>query len=304
MRQSRPGPAVRRVRLGFAVLGLLIPVCVVSYLAISLISAERLTRTHNTPPRLGPRVVSDDAVPWSVRTADGLTLRGWYLPTPGRRHLIVLVHGLWNTWGNMADLGSDLHQRGYDVLLFDLRGHGRSDPSRVTMGRRERGDLQAVLSWAERSGFRPERIGWLGQSMGGSTLLMEGARNARIRVAVVDSAFGDLPEVLNRQLSRHSHLPNWFNPGILAAARLAFGVRTDDLLPERSARAWCGRPLLLIHGEADSTVPVRQAWRIARAAGSSCEALWLLGVEHVRGYRSDPNAYIAAVDEFFSRNLK
>ena len=34
--------------------------------------------------------------------------------------------------------GADLHRRGFDVLLFDLRGHGQSDPSRLYLGRRER----------------------------------------------------------------------------------------------------------------------------------------------------------------------
>jgi alpha-beta hydrolase superfamily lysophospholipase len=238
-----------------------------------------------------------------VRTGDGLTLRGWYHPTEGRRHLVVLVHGLWESWRNMAALGRDLHRRGYDVLLFDLRGHGQSDPSRVFMGRRERGDLRAVLAWATRQGFTPDRIGWVGQSMGASTLLMEAANNPNIRVAVIDSPFGDLPELLDAQLSKHSHLPRWFNPGILTAARLAFGVRTDDLVPIRSARLWGRRPLLLIHGEADSTVPVRQARQIARAAGPWCQAVWLPGVEHVEGYRNDPGTYVAAVDMFLARNL-
>jgi alpha-beta hydrolase superfamily lysophospholipase len=276
---------------------------IAAYLGVSLFSAERLTRTHNRAELLDPRVVSDRATAWSVRTDDGLTLRGWYHSTPEKRHLVVLVHGLWSSWRQMAELGRDLHERGYDVLLFDLRGHGRSDPSRVTMGRRERNDLRAVLAWARREGFPPERIGWIGHSMGGSTLLMEAARNPNIRVAVIDSPYGDLPVILDRELSRHSHLPRFFNPGILTAARLAFGVRTDDLVPIRAAQSWGNRPLLLIHGEADTTVPVRQAYQIAAAAGPSCQAVWLPGVEHVRGYRSDPEQYVATVDSFLTRNL-
>ena len=299
---SRPGP--RRVRLWMRGLGLATPACVVAaYLSVSLFSAEQLTRPHNDPSVLDPRVVSEKATPWSVQTEDGLTLRGWYHPTPAKRHLVVLVHGLWSSWHHMAGLGRDLHDRGYDILLFDLRGHGQSDPSRVSMGRRERGDLRAVLAWARREGFPPERIGWLGQSMGASTLLMEAARNPNIRVAVIDSAYGDLPALLDRQLSLHSHLPRLFNPGILTAAHLAFGVRTDDLVPIRSARSWGDRPLLLIHGEADTTVPLRQARQIASAVGPSCEAVWVPGVEHALAYGTYPEEYVATVDSFFARNL-
>jgi pimeloyl-ACP methyl ester carboxylesterase len=203
----------------------------------------------------------------------------------------------------MAWLGRDLHRRGYDILLFDLRGHGQSDPSRLFMGRRERADIRAVLAWANRRGFAPDQIGWVGYSMGASTVLMEGAQNPAIRAAVLDSPYGNLPELLNQQLTYHSHLPRIFNPGILLAARWVFGVRTDDLVPIRSARKWGDRPLFLIHGEADSIVPVRHARLLAQAAGPTCRAVTLPGVEHVQAYRLNPRGYVAAVDRFFGRHL-
>jgi alpha-beta hydrolase superfamily lysophospholipase len=290
-------------------LALIAPVLLgASYGGISLLSAEMLTRSHLGSPmslqRIDPRRVSRQAEPWAVRTEDGLTLRGWYYPRESHRALVVLVHGLRESWYEVAALGRDLHRRGYDVLLFDLRGHGHSDRSRITMGRRERRDLRAVLRWAKAQGFTADRIGWVGYSMGASTLLMEGAENHDIRLAVIDSPYGNLPEILDAQLALHSNLPRWFNPGILAAANLAFGVRTDDLIPIRSARSWRDRPLLLIHGEADSIVPVHQARQLARAAGSMCRTAILPGVEHVQAYHSDPAGYVGAVDAFFRRYLE
>jgi pimeloyl-ACP methyl ester carboxylesterase len=273
------------------------------YAAVSLVTAERLTRPTNHPLQIDPRRVSPDAQAWSARTTDGVTLRGWYLPTPQRRRLIVLVHGMWSSWLEMAALGRDLHARGHDVLLFDLRGHGQSDSSRLSLGRRERADLRAVLRWAEEEGFTRDRIGWLGYSMGASTLLLEAAQNPEIQVVVMDSPYGNLPELLKSQLSKHSHLPSWFNPGILAAARWCFGLRTDDLVPIKAARAWGDRPLLLIHGESDSIVPVGQALQIAQAAGASCMTLTLPGVEHVQAYEADPPGYVALIESFFRDHL-
>ena len=285
----------------FVVIGSMVLVGI--YLGVSLLSAELLTRSHNQRPPLEPTFVSELATPWSVRTEDGLTLRGWYHPTDERRHLVILVHGMWSSWAEMAGLGRDLHRRGYDVLLFDLRGHGESDPSRLFMGRRERGDLRAVLAWAKGQKFTPDRIGWVGYSMGGSTLLMEAAQNPNIRVAVIDSPYGNLPELLDAQLTRYSNLPRFFNPGILTAAHLAFGVRTDDLSPIRSARSWGRRPLLLIHGEADTIVPAQQARMLARALGSTCQTVMVPGVEHVEAYRMNPEHYVSRVDRFLQKNL-
>ena len=273
------------------------------YGAVSWFTADRLTRPTNHPLQIDPLRVSADARAWTARTSDGITLRGWYLPTESPRHLIVLVHGMWSSWLEMASLGRDLHNSGFDVLLFDLRGHGQSDPSRLYLGSRERADIRAVMSWALDEGFTTDRIGWLGYSMGGSTILMEAARNPAIQVAVIDSPYGDLPAVLQSQLSKHSGLPGWFNPGILLAAHIVYGVRTDNLVPIRFARAWGGRPLLLIHGESDTLVPVSQAYELASAVGTSCLTMTLPGVDHVQAYESDPDAYIRVVGSFFHDHL-
>ena len=119
----------------------------------------------------------------------------------------------------------------------------------------------------------------------------------------MDSPYGNLPELLKQQLSKHSHLPGWFNPGILTAARWVYGVRTDDLVPIKAARYWGNRPLLLIHGESDSIVPVSQAYQLADAAGSSCLTMMLPGVEHVQAYQSDPEAYVSLIEGFFQDHL-
>jgi pimeloyl-ACP methyl ester carboxylesterase len=275
----------------------------VAYVGIAWFTADRLTRATNRPLVADPYRLSPDVEAWSTRTADGLTLRGWFLSTNDRRHLIVLVHGLWSSWLEMASLGRDLHQNGFDVLLFDLRGHGQSDPSRLYLGRRERNDIRAVTEWAQSAGFSEDRIGWLGYSMGASTLLMEAARNPQIHAAVIDSPYGDLPRLLSAQLSKHSGLPAWFNPGILLAARVFYGVRTDDLVLIRYAKAWGQRPLLLIHGESDTIVPVDQAEELAEAIGSSCLTLTLPGVEHVQAYQSDPENYVRLVGRFFNNHL-
>jgi uncharacterized protein len=297
-------PARRRwFRLLRRVVSIAVLFVTLAYAVVSLAVAHILTRSNNRPNTTDPYDVSADVLGWSARTADGLTLRGWYCPTPKHRRLIVLVHGMGGSRDEMAGIAHDLHAGGYDVLLFDLRGHGASDQSRLYMGGRERADVRAVLDWSNRQGYSSDRVGWLGWSMGASTLLMEAAQNAKIRAVVLDSPFGNLPELLDRQLTAHSHLPKWFNPGILTAARIAFGVRTDNLVPIRSALQWGPRPMLLIHGEADSIVPVHQARQIAKVVGPTCQSVFLPGVEHVGAYRTGPDRYITAVDRFFDRNL-
>jgi alpha-beta hydrolase superfamily lysophospholipase len=285
------------VALAFLALGF------AAYGGISLYAAHVLTSPRPRMESFDPRGIVAGAQEWSARTEDGLTLRGWHLPTQERRRLIIVVHGLWDNVDHVAGPALDLQRRGYDVLLFDLRGHGRSDWARLSMGRRERRDLRAALEWARAEGFAPERIGWLGYSLAGSTLLMEAEENDEIWAAVVDSPFGNLPEVLDSQLSVQSGLPSVFNPGILLAAHLAFDSPSSDLIPERSARLWGERPLLLIHGTADPIVPVEQGQAVARAAGAACEAVYLPDTGHCDAYDCDPGGYVDRIDAFFRRHL-
>ena len=63
------------------------------YAGIAVYSAHVLTSPSNRPIRLDPRRLGR-VEPWSARTLDGLTIRGWYLPTAERRRLIVGVHGM------------------------------------------------------------------------------------------------------------------------------------------------------------------------------------------------------------------
>ena len=304
---NRPRAIPRRAVLA---VGLLAPLIVLAYGTISLLAAHSLTSPHFVPHVLAPQVLGSNPERWSVRTDDGLTLRGWYAkaegtgdssPTPNApagRSLVILVHGLWRNWDEVAGPARGLHARGHDVLVFDLRGHGDSDPDRVTMGRRERLDIRAALGWAIEQGYTPNQIAWLGYSLGGSTILMEAADNPSIHRAIVDSPFGDLPAVLSAQLALHSGLPAAFNPGILGAAHWAFGTRTDDLIPVRSARRWGDRPLLVIHGTADATVPFDQAQAIAAAAGPSCQLVLVPGVDHVHAFPADPGGYVERIDRF------
>jgi hypothetical protein len=126
----------------------------------------------------------------SFDATDGVTLRGWFIPREGDAPgpAVVFVHGwLWNRLGNVAgkvpvaDKDVDflpaaraLHDAGYHVLLFDLRWHGESDSYKgpLTYGVREARDyIGAVGYLRSRPDVDGERIGAVGCSMGGNTIL-------------------------------------------------------------------------------------------------------------------------------------
>ena len=77
-------PTAKRVRVrrvAAAVLILAVVLFGLVYVGVAVATAERLTRPTNRPLSIDPRGISRDVEAWLTRTADGLTLRGWYLPT-------------------------------------------------------------------------------------------------------------------------------------------------------------------------------------------------------------------------------
>ena len=89
-------------------------------------------------------------------TADGLRIRGWFLPAakPSERTLVI-CHGLGANRSNFlpyCEVGDALHA---NVLIFDFRGHGDSDGHTTSFGYYERFDVLAALKYLRDE--RPEQ---------------------------------------------------------------------------------------------------------------------------------------------------
>ncbi|HKP05748.1 MAG TPA: alpha/beta fold hydrolase [Microbacterium sp.] len=132
---------------------------------------------------------------------DGVELRGWFVPAgPDPAPAVVWVHGwLWNRMGNVAGLvpfpdrdvdflpaTKALHDAGFHVLMFDLANHGESGPRRpLTFGPWEARDFAGAVAYLRsRSEVIPDRIGAIGMSAGGNTVLY-GAPDAEPMTALL-----------------------------------------------------------------------------------------------------------------------
>ena len=102
----------------------------------------------------------------SLKTADGLTLQGWYLPGENGA-AIILMHGLGGNRISLLGVAESLVEAGYSALIFDLRAHGESEGEFVPYGGPEAEDVKTAVSYLQtRPEVDPERIGSLGWSLG------------------------------------------------------------------------------------------------------------------------------------------
>jgi dienelactone hydrolase len=120
----------------------------------------------------------------SFKTSDGLTLRGWYVPSRNGAAVISFP----GRKGSQKPARM-LARHGYGVLLFDRRGEGLSDGKPNWWGWRGTKDIEAAIRFLERRpDVQPGRIGGIGLSVGGEMMLEEAARNPKLAAIVSEGA--------------------------------------------------------------------------------------------------------------------
>jgi fermentation-respiration switch protein FrsA (DUF1100 family) len=236
----------------------------------------------------------------SFRTQDGLTLRGWWIP--GTRHqTIVMVHGLSNNRREPLDKAGYLHDAGYNLLVFDLRGHGRSDGSGTTMGYRETQDARAAVAAARSLDGGP--IALFGYSLGGSIAVEAGAVDTDVKAVVEDSGFSSVGDVFAARFSEVTRLPDlpWAAP-LLAFGQLDIGTSLWNVRPVAAAAA-LNKPLLAIIGGDDTIVPPSEGLAIFRAAPGPKQLLMIPTAGHVGAYNTANATYERTVLDFLASSL-
>ena len=139
---------LRKAAVGFG------SVLIAAYLAASGYIGATLTTTSRTPFEHFPDAYG---LPYeNVRFpshADRLQLSGWLLgpvESAAASRPVVIVHGWQQNRqseldGRVLEVAAHLVGRGRTVLLFDLRGWGRSNGTRVSLGPAEAHDVRGAL---------------------------------------------------------------------------------------------------------------------------------------------------------------
>jgi pimeloyl-ACP methyl ester carboxylesterase len=290
--------------------------------------ADRLLdapRTMAGEEELGPRIDALGGEVVRLRSRDGIKLGGRWLPAegpadgwaPDPHEAIILLHG-WS--GSIApdlvEYGPFL-RRTAGVLGLDFRGHGSSDPGLTTFGYQEVDDVAGALAWLGERGVT--RVALAGTSMGGMTALASivvlgdgslpsadldpdapahdlAAPPPRIVAAVADSVGPELTTAVANRIRapfRGFLAARMFD---VAARRIGADLRATE--PIRVVGLIETLPLLLIHGEADRTVPMRDGRRLAAAAGPNAEHWIIPDADHSAGHATEPAAYEARVERF------
>ena len=236
-----------------------------------------------------------------VDSTYGYQLHGYWLPVENAIGTVILVHGI--TVNHFASIKYVLpfRSRGFNILMYDHRNHGKSGGTYTTFGYLEKYDLKTVVDWVVEKTGGIGIIGTHGESLGAATCLQHVSIDSRLSFVVEDCGYANLVDLFRFRLKEEYKLPGKL---IIPAAGVFIhkmaGFRPQEIVPERMI-AEVETPIFFIHGAQDTYIPPSHAERMFAAKKKGFRKLWLApNAEHALSQPENPEEYNRLIGEFLT----
>ena len=238
----------------------------------------------------------------SIRSADGLKLTGHLLKSRYPRRLIIAFHGWRSSWSRdfcmVAPFWLEQH---CNILFVDQRAHGNSEGEFLGFGLLERSDCRQWAYWAEGQNYGLP-IYLAGISMGAATVLMAAGMDMpeSVRGIIADCGFTSPRDICIHVARDNLHVS--YTPLRSAWIDRCFRKKihmTSGAYSTLTAMKNAKKPILFIHGTADSFVPIDMTYRNYRACAAPKRLVVVPGAGHAMSYAVEPETCQKAIKAFF-----
>ncbi|MGQ9898114.1 MAG: alpha/beta hydrolase [Acidobacteriota bacterium] len=244
------------------------------------------------------------------------TLNGWVFIRGAGLPGIIITHGLGGSRADMMDLGYRLWERGYNVLIYDLRAHGESAALVTTLGASEKKDLAAAVDFfktfkiaspkgGEVQLIDPNKIGLYGVNVGAYVSLMVGGENESVTAVVADMPYNSVRDFAHLRARELFGLDNFITNSLLD---IGLQINQGGIYDTGSVRSQAsnyqsqGKRVAVLIADNQSK-PVRQAAvDVALALGPSvCEQIDIPKSRNIPLAGKDADLYNERVCSFFAQ---
>ena len=217
---------------------------------------------QTTPDRLGMKF-EELRIPVGSGADQG-ELQAWWIPAgqPNAPTLLYL-HGNYRNIGNNLEHTLRLHNLGFNVLLSDYRGYGKSSGGRPNEAKVYE-DAEAAWQYLlKQRGVKPQQAFIYGHSLGGAIAIDLAMHHPEAAGLIIESSFTSMVEM-----------------GKLAYPFLPVDWLLDQRFDALKKISRLKIPVLLIHGTWDKRVPVKMAQQLYAAAPQPKTLTLIEGGEH------------------------
>jgi pimeloyl-ACP methyl ester carboxylesterase len=220
--------------------------------------------------------------PAEIRTSDGETLHGWWVPADKARGTVLFLHGNAGNISHRLDYLLMFNRLGHSTFIVDYRGYGRSSGAPSEEGTYR--DAEAAWDYLRQArSVRQQDLVIVGESLGGGVATWLAAR-VPPRALLLFSTFTSVND-LGSEIY-------WFLP-----VRLINRIRYDNLgnLERISA------PVFVAHSRDDEIVPYAHGRRLFDAAREPKEFLEMRG-SHNEGLVFARKEWMAQLGSFLDQH--
>ncbi len=187
-----------------------------------------------------------DAQTLRLTTEDGQTLLAWFEAPKDGRPLILYFHGKGGILADRKERFRLLASSGYGLLAVSYRGYGGSTGEPTEEGLLL--DAEAAYAEATKRGFTGRRLVIMGESLGSGVATIMASRYGAAAL-VLDSPYLSALDVAE---GRYPIFP--------------VGLLMRDQFRSDLAIGAVHMPILMLHGEADTVIPIDSARRLFELA--------------------------------------
>ena len=213
-----------------------------------------------------------------LQTSDGVQLNGWFVPAESPKGTVLMFHGNGGNISHRLDTIAIFHKLGYNAMIIDYRGYGRSKGSPSEQGTYR--DAETVWTYLTRKRkIDPKRIVLFGRSLGGAVAAWLAVEKHSAGL-IIESTFTSVPD---RGAELYKFLP----------VRFLARINYDTL--GRIDKLRC--PLLVVHSRDDEIIPHHHGQQLFAAAKDPKRFQEISG-GHNDGFMTSGSVYTDALAEF------
>jgi len=240
----------------------------------------------------------------TFETFDGFKLNGWLILHPQPKATVFYLHGVGDCKIGGLPFAQHFYNKGFNVLLFDLRAHGESEGDYCTYGFYEKYDVASAINYLEtRNDHKFGKIGLFGTSMGGAIAIQAAAFDKRIGAIASEGSFTALRTIFVDYQKRIIKLPWHFLRNIaLAQSQQLANFKARLVAPlEDIKRVHC--PVLIAHGKNDTLIKSEYALMLYDAANEPKQLVLVENANHSDVWEVGGKEYAETLSSFFERYL-
>jgi len=234
---------------------------------------------------------------YTVSGDDGYALHAQLIqnPIPTDRYIII-SHGYTDNRFGALKYTKMYLDLGFNVIVYDMRGHGENEPTFCTYSAREKKDLRVLIEDSRKRYENMTQLGLHGESLGAATSVAVLQYKPDVDFVVADCGFSNIKAVFMGK----GRLPGCVVDMVSFFAKLRYGysyaeMRPVDGLVENRV------PICFIHGAEDTFIPPKHSEEMKAATQGYSELHFMDGASHAQSVLVNPAQYKKTVERFIGR---